>query len=127
MDKKLLILARAPTGRFLLPALLLCVFLVYAGTAFTSTLYVDIAASFKVSIGTATMLSLTSAALGLVMGLVLSIVSLKFNHKKLFISGIALCATGTLIFFLAQNFDTAILAYFFLGIGAPLILIMNVT
>ena len=114
-------------GLLLLPTLLLGVFLEYTGVALLSTLYVDIAATFKVSIGTATTLSLISAALGLIMGLAISAISLKFKHKYLFVSGIAFLCTGILIFFFAPNFAAAELSYFFTGVGAPIVGIMTYT
>jgi predicted MFS family arabinose efflux permease len=114
-------------GLLLFLTLLLGVFLVYAGIGFLTTLYVDIAATFRVSIGTATTLSLISAGLGLIMGLALSFISLRFKHKYLFVSGIAFCAVGILIFFFAPNFAAAELSYFFTGMGAPMVMIMNIT
>ncbi len=127
MNNNLFDLSNGFRKQLLFPILVLGVFLVFAGTAFTSTLYVDIAASFNVSIGTATTLSLISASLGLIMGLVISAISLRFKHKHIFVSGATISAVGILVLFFAQNFATAMLSYFLTGLGAPMITIMSVT
>ncbi|MGA2385739.1 MAG: MFS transporter [Candidatus Bathyarchaeia archaeon] len=109
----------------LLPAVLLGTFLAYSISVFTSTLLVDIASSFKVSIGTASQLGLISSLIGLIMGLAMGAISLKFKHKSLFLLGIASFAVGTLGFFVAQNFATVLLFQFFIGVGAAIISIMS--
>jgi predicted MFS family arabinose efflux permease len=111
----------------LLPALLLGMSLAFTVNVFFSTLLVDIAASFKVSIGTASQLGLVSSIIGLIMGFAMFSLSIKFQHKSLFLFGIAIFGAGTLGFFLAQNFATLLLFQSFIGVGSSIIVIMIYT
>jgi predicted MFS family arabinose efflux permease len=111
----------------LLPALLLGMSLAFTVNVFFSTLLVDIAASFKVSIGTASQLGLISSIIGLIMGFAMFSLSIKFQHKSLFLFGIAIFGIGTLGFFLAQNFATLLLFQSFIGVGSSIIVIMIYT
>ena len=111
----------------LVPCLLLCTFLATSMPFFLGTLLVDIAASFKVSIGTASQLSIISNLMGIVMGLALSIISIKIKHRSLLLMGNALFAFGTLLYFMAQNFFSVILVSFLLGASASTIIIMVYT
>ncbi len=111
----------------LLPALLLGMSLAFTVNVFFSTLLVDMAASFKVSIGTASQLGLISSIIGLIMGFAMFSLSIKFQHKSLFLFGIAIFGIGTLGFFLAQNFATLLLFQSFIGVGSSIIVIMIYT
>jgi predicted MFS family arabinose efflux permease len=101
--------------------------LAYSVSAFFSTLLVDIAASFKVSIGTASELGLISSIIGLIMGFAMFALTIKFKHKSLFLLGIAIFGAGTLGFSFAQNFATVLLFQFFIGVGTAIIAIMTYT
>jgi len=111
----------------LVPALLLGMSLAYTVSAFFSTLLVDIAASFKVSIGTASQLGLISSVIGLIMGFIMFALTIKLKHKSSFLLGIVIFGVGTLGFSLAQNFATVLLFQFFIGVGAAIISIMTYT
>jgi MFS family permease len=111
-------------NRLILPALLFGMFLVWTVTYFVSTDLVDIAKTFKVTIGTFSQFGLVSHFLGLFLGLVMGAISLRFKHKSLYLLGVALYCTGALLFFFAPNIQTVFLAYFFTGTGAGTIGIM---
>ncbi len=125
MGSKILEVDKKPKDVLLLPSLLLGCFLASTITVFSSTLLVDIADSFNVSIGLASQLALISSLTGLVMGFAMGALTIKFKHKTLFLSGILLFAAGTLGFFLAQNFVTVLLSQFLIGIGIAIIGIMT--
>jgi len=108
----------------LLPALILSSFLTVAGLVFFSTLLVDIASSLKVSIGTASALLLVSSFIGLIMGLAMGALTIRFNHKSLLLLGLALQSGGALGFFFAPDFATALLFQFFIGTGVAMNSIM---
>ena len=72
----------------LLPILLLGIFLVSSVTVLSSTLLIDIAASFKVSIGTASQLSLINSFVSLVMGFAMGVLTIRFKHRSLFLLGV---------------------------------------
>jgi DHA1 family inner membrane transport protein len=111
----------------LLPTLLLSFFLSFTVTAFSSTLLVEIAATFNVSIGTASQLALISSIIGLIMGFVMGVLALKFKHKSLLLVGITAFAVGTFGFYLAQSFAMVLLFQFFIGVGTAVISIMTYT
>ena len=111
----------------LLPTLLLCVFLSYTFSVFITTLLVDIAPAFKVSIGTISLLGIIGNGMGIIMGLAMSAITIRFKHKSLLLLGIALYAVGDLGFFFAQNFAEAIAVSIFLGTGAAVVLILVYT
>ena len=111
----------------LVPILLLCTFLATSIPFFTGTLLVDIATTFKVSIGTASQLSVISNLMGIVMGLAMSSISIKIKHKSLLLLGNAFFAAGTLIYFFAQNFVTVMVVSFLLGAGGSVMVIMVYT
>lgn len=50
---------------------------------------VDVAASFQVQVGTASMVASVGSISGITFGLLMAIVSIRYNHKKLLLAGIA--------------------------------------
>lgn len=111
----------------LVPCLLLCTFLATSMPFFLGTLLVDIAATFKVSIGTASQLSIISNLMGIVIGLAMSVISIKVRHKSLLLLGNSFFMFGTLFYFFAQNFVTVVLVSFLLGAGGTMMVIMVFT
>lgn len=108
----------------LLPTLLLCVSLTYTFPVFASTLLVDLAPNFKVSIGTASLLETIVFGMIIIMGLTMSAMTLRFKHKSLLLFGITIYSVGALGFFLAKDFAAAILFSFFLGTGAGIVTVL---
>jgi DHA1 family inner membrane transport protein len=108
-------------GRLLLPALILGMFLIFTVVVLFSTLLVDIASSLKVSIGTASLLALVSSIIGLIMGLAMSALTIRFKLKSLFLLGVALYGVGALVLFFAPDFATALLSPLFGGIGGAMV------
>ncbi len=124
-------MSRQPNGvnerlrTLLLPTLVLCTFVGFTITAFLSTLLVDLAESFNVSIGTASELVLISSLTGLIVGVVMSAISIKFKHRSLFLIGISVFAIGTFGFFLAQTFVILVFSQFLVAAGSTIISIMT--
>jgi predicted MFS family arabinose efflux permease len=111
----------------LVPILLLCTFLATSIPFFIGTLLVDVATTFKVSIGTASQLSVITNLMGIITGLAVSSISIKIKHKSLLLMGNAFFAAGTLIYFFAQNFVTVMMVSFLLGAGGSVMVIMVYT
>lgn len=114
-----------PKGLWLLLTLFVSMFLTATVSAFSSTLLLNIAASFKVSIGTASQLGLVADITGLFTGFGMSGFAIKVKHKLLFLLGIVFFASGIAGFFLAQIFGVALLSQFFIGAGTAMISIMT--
>ncbi len=110
--------------RLILPVLLLSTFLGVSLIVFYSTLLVDMASTFNVPIGTASQLNLVTNVVGLFLGIAMGALTLKFNHKTLFLAGVALYGLGSLGLFFAPNFLTAVLVNLIIGIGGGMMEIM---
>ncbi|MGE5574723.1 MAG: MFS transporter, partial [Ignavibacteria bacterium] len=108
-----------------MPTLILCTFVGFTITVFVSTLLVDLAESFKVSIGTASELVLISSLTGLVVGLAMSAISIRFKHRSLYLVGVLLFAIGTFGFFLAQRFAEIAFSQFLVATGSSIVFIMT--
>jgi predicted MFS family arabinose efflux permease len=111
----------------LVPTLLLSFFLVFTIPFFTSTLLVDLAATFKVPIGTYSQVSVISSVMGLTMGLAMSAIALRFKHKSLLLSGVVLYGITALVVSFAQNFATIVTISFIGGAGGSMIAAMVYT
>jgi predicted MFS family arabinose efflux permease len=127
MDTKNHHLVKNPKRVLILPTVVLTAFLGASSLVFTSTLIPDIAKSFQVSIGTASTLSLVTGIVGLILGLAMGALTIRFKHKLLFILGIVFFTVGTLGFYFAPTFPIAILVYTLIGLGVGMIQIMSIS
>jgi DHA1 family chloramphenicol resistance protein-like MFS transporter len=115
-----------PSKLFLL-GLLAAVFAVNVIDVFAPLLYPEIAATFRVTVGTATQLSAFSSIAGVITGLALSAFSLRFRYKTLLTTGVfavVICVIGV---FLAPNFLFAQIFYALNGVGSVMVAVMAST
>ncbi len=110
--------------RLILPAILLGIFLITSMMSFVSTLLPDIASSFGVSVGTMSVTGVVVNSTGLVMGLVMGVLTVRFQHKSLFLFGLIMYLAGALGLFFSQNFATVLFFNFFSGVGRAVVFIM---
>lgn len=110
--------------RLVLATVLVGMFLTVTVTVFVSVFLIDIAKTFKVTIGIATLFSLISQLIGLFLGITMGALALRFRHKSLYLFGAAMYCTGVLLYFFAPDYLTLLLAIFFLGTGGATISIM---
>jgi len=108
----------------LLPTLLLGYFLIVSHSVFSSTLLVDISKSLYVSIGTKSQTALVGHLVGLVLGLAMGALTLRFKHKSLFLAGVVFYAIGMLGFYFSPNFASVLLVSVIIGLGTGLLSIM---
>jgi predicted MFS family arabinose efflux permease len=99
------------------PVLLISVFITWSYTAFYSTHLLDIALTFRISIGTASQALIVARVVGLLFSLLMGVLTIRFSHKSLFITGILLFGLAVLGSYLAPNFSSFLLCQIFLGIG----------
>jgi MFS transporter, DHA1 family, inner membrane transport protein len=118
---------KAVRRRLFVPVLMVCGFLTWGFTAFYSTLLIDIAASFNVSIGIASQVLTVTRLTGLLFSLIIGFLTLRFNHKFLLIFGLMFFASGTLGCFLTDNFGLFFFFQLFLGIGFVTVAIISLT
>jgi predicted MFS family arabinose efflux permease len=107
-----------------LPALFSGYFLAATFAAFFSMVLIDVASSFNVTVGTASLISVISRFVGLIMGLVISVLALKFRHKSMFLFGVAMYGVGALGSSAAPDFYSMLFFQFFLGIGGAMVTVM---
>ena len=113
--------------RLFLPVLLFSIFVTWTFTVFFSTLLLDIAKSFNVSIGTASQALTVARFAGLVVGLAMGFLTIRFNHKSLFVSGVAIYGFGILGSFLTPNFAGLLAFQVFQGMGVTIVGVMSLT
>jgi len=72
---------RSVRRRLLRPALGLAIFSVWLLTVTFQLLLIDIAHTFQVQVGTASMVAAVGSISGVVAGLLMAVMSVRFNHK----------------------------------------------
>ena len=107
-------------SRLFLPTLLLGVFLTFKFTIFLSNAMINVAATLKITVGTTSQILTISSLVGLIVGFIMGFLTVKFNHKSLFLLGVALFGVGALGWFFASDFTALLFFSFFLGIGAAM-------
>jgi predicted MFS family arabinose efflux permease len=113
--------------RLLLVVLILSMFLIFTFGVVLSTLLVDVAASFKISIGTVSQLSTLGRFVGLVTGFALSFLVIRFKLKILFVSGVAFFAIGILGAFFAPNFLSMLIFEAVMSMGSGIVGVLTIT
>jgi len=116
---------------FKLPLFVIALFLanlsIYTTSYFQNIVLKDVAKTFNVSVGTMSQLSTVSYLTGIIIGLILGFLAVRFRHKSLLLLGIASYGIGTLVYFFAQNFVTVLFSPVFDGIGSCMVGTMIIT
>ena len=107
-------------NQLFVPALLLGMFLTFTFTVFFSNAMVNVASSLKVTVGTASQILTISSFVGLIVGLVMGVLTVRFKQKSLFLLGVALFSVGAIGWFFAPDFASALFFSLFLGIGTTM-------
>lgn len=109
------------TGKFVLPSLTVSRMSVGPAAVLTSLLLVDIAATFGISVGIAGQLRASSYLASVVLALAMSVLSIRFDHRSLLVTGLALGTVSALGCGLAMDFNSLLLFYSFNGLGAAML------
>jgi len=116
---------------FKLPLFVAALFLanlsIYTTNYFQNIVLLDVSKTFKVTVGTMSQLSTVSYLTGIIIGLVLSFLAIRFKHKSLLLLGIASYGVGTLVYYFAPNFATVLFSPIFEGIGSGMVATMIFT
>ncbi len=107
-------------NRFFMLLLLLSMFLMATFEVFLSNAMVNVASSLNVPVGTASQILTVGSFVGLIVGLIMGFLTVRFKHKSLFLLGIALFGLGALGTFFAQDFPSILFFSLFLGIGGAM-------
>jgi DHA1 family inner membrane transport protein len=110
-------------SRFLLPVLGASVFSVWLITVTFQLLLIDIAQTFHVLVGTASLVAAVGSISGIATGLLLSVLSVRFNHKLFLMIGLGCTCLAALGFFLASSFILVLIPN--IGVGAGIAIVTS--
>lgn len=102
--------------KLLLPILGLSVFSAWLITVTFQLLLVDIAHTFQIQVGTASFVAAVGSISGVAAGIVMSILSVRINHKLLLLAGLVGTSAAGVVCFFAPNFAIVLISN--IGIGA---------
>ena len=111
-------------SRFLLPVLALSALSTWLITVTFQLLMVDIAQSFQVQVGTASMTASVGSISGVVLGLLMAVLSVRYNHKLFLLIGLACTSIATLGYYFAPNFNVLLAANIGVGAGIAMVTAM---
>jgi MFS transporter, DHA1 family, inner membrane transport protein len=86
---------------------------------------IDIAVTFRVSVGAASQLALISSFAAIFMGLIMGVLSVRFSHKSLLLIGATIVTVGVLGCFFAPNFTFMQIFYPLDGVGSVIVVAMG--
>ena len=107
-------------NRLFMLLLLVSMFLTATFEVFLSNAMVNVASSLNVSVGTASQILTIGSFVGLITGLIMGFLTVRFKHKSLFLLGIALFGLGALGSFFAPDYISILFFSLFFGTGAAM-------
>lgn len=110
-------------SRFLLLVLGLSIMSTWLVTVAFQLLLVDIAQSFNVQVGTAGLTASVGSISGIIFGLLMAVLSVRFNHKLFLLIGLCFTSLAALGFFFAPNF--ALLLVPNIGVGGGIAMVTS--
>jgi MFS family permease len=106
--------------RLLLLTLLLGYFLTFTFAVFLNNSIVNVAASLNVTVGTTSQVLTACSFMGLIVGVFMGFLTVRFIHRSLFLLGVAFFSIGTIGSFFAPDFESLLFFSFFIGIGTTM-------
>ncbi len=111
-------------SRLLLPVLGLSVLSTWLITVTFQILMIDIAQTFSVPVGTASMVASVGSISGVVFGLLMAAVSVRFNHKLLMLLGLVSTGLAAVGFLFSPDFTFVLLSNIGVGAGIAIVTAM---
>jgi predicted MFS family arabinose efflux permease len=108
----------------LLPAIILAVFATTILDVSAPLLLTDIAKTFQIQVGIASSIRSSSSIAGVIFGLLIAVLSIRFKHKSLLLFGLTCEFIASIIAFLSPTLDILRLAHFLDGVGSVIVLAM---
>lgn len=87
----------------------------------TSLLLIEISRTFRIEIGAANQLPTVASTTSLIMGLLMGGLSIRFNHKSLYLVGLAFLCLSSLGCYLSPSFIVLLLAFAVYGISRAMV------
>ncbi len=119
-----MVLADRLHSKLLLPVLALSVLSTWLITVTFQVLLIDIAGTFNVPIGIASMVASVGALSGALFGLLMAVLSVRFSHKLLLLSGLGCTCLAALGFYAAPTFLFILLPNIGVGAGIAIVTAM---
>jgi DHA1 family putative efflux transporter-like MFS transporter len=114
-------------ARLFLPSLFLSTFTAQSGGIITSLLLIEIAQAFNTSVGVAGQLRTLQSTIATIFAVFMGLLSIRFDHKQLYVSGILLVALSYISCFFAPEFNYMMLSYALMGLGLAIYAPMRTT
>ncbi len=111
-------------SKLLLPSLALSVLSTWLITVTFQLLLIDIAQTFEVQVGTASMMASVGSISGVFFGLLMAILSVRFNHKLFLLIGLVFTSVAALGFYFAPNFFVLMISNIGVGGGIAIVTAM---
>ncbi len=112
---------KSGNSRLFLPVLGFSVFSVWLITVTFQLLLLDIANTFHVNVGTAGLVAAVGSLSGIVAGLLLSVLSVRFNHRLFLLIGLVFTCLSSVGFFFAPTFEFVLIANIGVGTGIAMV------
>ncbi len=114
-------------GRLFLPSLAMSNFATGPLGVLVSLLLIDIALTFEVSVGVMGQMSTTSYVVAVIFALFMGILSVRFGHKLLLVTGLLFVSFSAIGCFFAFSFESMLMFYSLTGVGTAMIFPMATT
>ena len=115
------------SGRLFLPSLAFSYFATGPLGVLTGLLLIDIALTFEVSVGVMGQINTPFYVVAVIFALFMGVLSVRFSHKTLLMTGLLSVAISALGCFLASNFNLMLMSYSLSGIGTAMVTPMAIT
>jgi len=112
---------KSKKGKFLLPSLAIARFAVSPPSIASGLLLIDIAATFGQPVGIMGQMRTTSSTLSMIAALIMAVLSMRFRHKSLLLTGLGFITLSALGCYIAPTFSTIIIVYSLVGIGTSMV------
>jgi len=118
---------KSAKDRLLLPVLAIARFAVSPPNIASGLLLIDIASTFGQPVGVMGQMRTTSSTLSMIAALVMAVLSVRFRHKSLLLTGLGLIALSAFGCYMAPTFAIMIVIYSLVGIGFSMVSPMTMT
>ncbi|MGF3522048.1 MAG: MFS transporter [Candidatus Bathyarchaeia archaeon] len=115
------------TNRLFLPALAISTFAVTISNGLVTLLLLEIASTFQVNEGVAAQLRTVNAFAEVSCGLLMSVLTIRFRHKPLLLTGLALVSFSAVGSFFASTLELLLFFSFLEGAGSIIFIILAFT
>jgi predicted MFS family arabinose efflux permease len=104
-------------SKLIIPSLFVATYAAQIGGIITSLLLIDIGETFNLSVGVAGQLKTVSSGIAVIFSIIMGIISIRYNHKTLIMTGILLFIVSSIGCYLSPNFNLMLASYAIAGVG----------